>query len=399
MSLIPRVQPVGQPHIECDETSYTILSTGQRITTNQYGEPLNGDALPQALRFHGFPGVIIRTTGDQHRGMNINGGNTNQTQTVVWEDGPVHDVTIVGGEPSRRAKIGGVAVFDNAGDLRIQNITLTNRATTAAPFIVNVNGRVGTMRLYRINFMPQDPSAWNGKGMKWNIRGHGVARWDCRRLNFHKAVEHGAYIDNHQGDSYFVKCTGSDIGITLLQIVNRQESGPAAFGDLVIKNCVARNIHGLGGSDYSIVGNGEGTVWFIRNKSFGASSGSQGAFVHWTDHGHGAYLTPTGFSTSRLIIVDFDANHPNADRDHMLISGVQDVIIADWDIRGNKAAMHTNYNGGGGIDNGTFGLYTWLKYPPSRWPGWHAATKIKERGNVLSDNQIDDLEYIRGKGS
>ncbi|MCV0439711.1 MAG: hypothetical protein K5880_13880 [Hydrogenophaga sp.] len=400
--LVPRRETNAQPDIIVTGNSYTIVSTGQTITKNQYNQPLNGDALAQAIRFHGFPGVVLHVSGNQHKGMLLNGTNPNQTHTVTWQGQDVDDVTIIGIEPNRAMKIGGVTVFNKMGDFKIQNATLMNSGGAFAPLLVNMNGIAGFIRLYDINFLPKDPTAWQGKGMKWNIRGHGVARWDCRNLNFHEAVEHGAYIDNHQGKSWFINCRGSGMGRTMLQLTNRKQSGPSAFGDLIIKNCVAMNNYGQGGSDYTIVGNGPGTVWFINNKSFGAASGSHGAFVHWTDFGHGAYLTEGGHSTGRLIILNFEVDHPNADRDHVAITGCDEAIMANWDISGNKTALRLQgqFGGGNNMDLDKFGLYSWNQYTPSQNPGWKSWKKVKDdsTGQWLSDPEIDDLEYIRGGG-
>ncbi len=400
--LISRRVRVGQPDIIVTATSYTIVSTGQTITKNQYNQPFDGDALAQALRFHGFPGVVVHFSGNQHRGLKLNSNNPNQTHSVIWQGQDVKDFTILGTEPNRNAKIGDVFVFDKTGDFHIENATIMNHGGSFAPVLVSMNGIAGYIKLYDINFLPMDPAAWQGKGMKWNVRGHGVAGWDLRNVNFHKAVEHGAYIDNHQGKSYFINCRGSEMGRTMLQITNRKQSGPSAYGDLVIRNCVAMNNKGDGGSDYTIVGNGNGTVWFVNNKSFGATTGSQGAFTHWTDFGHGAYLTEGGHSTARLIIVNFEANHPNADRDHMAITGCDEAIMVNWDITGNKTALRLQgqFGGGNNMDLDKFGLYNYKQSTPSQHAGWKSWKKVRDdsTGQWLSDAEIDELEYIRGRG-
>lgn len=393
--LIPQRETLVNPHILVYQDRYEIVSTGKVVTTDQYGNPLSGNALAQALRFHGFPGVVVLTHGNQYKGLQLNGGNPNGTRSVIWENGNVRDITILGGEPGKAASILGVGLFDGMGDLRIENATLMNAGVSKAPLLVNMNGIVGKIKLYDLKFLPEDPKAWFGKGMKWNFRGHGVAGWDCRNLQFHKALEHGGYVDNHQGDSYFINCRGSEMGRTLLQITNRAESGPSAYGDLVIKGCEARDNEGDGGSDYTIVGNGDGTIWFMNNTSYGNANGSQGAFVHWTDHGHGAYLTESGHSSQRLIMMNFVTKHSNADRDHVAIAGVKDVIIAGWDITGNRTAMHFNSQFGGGIDNGSVGLYTWNRGKPSEWSGWRTSIKVKKAGQILSDQDINKLEYLR----
>lgn len=396
---IPARETIDSPHIIVSGNSYTIVQTGEKVTATEGGTLFNGDALANALRFHGFPGVVVLVYGNQHMGMKLNGTNPNLKNTVAWEGQNVRDINIMGGEPDKAAQIGDVGVYDKTGNVRIQNATIMNHRGSFAPLLVMKQGVVGNMRLYDIDFMPMDPGAWQGNGMKWNIRGHGAAQWDCRNIKFHKALEHGGYIDNHQGDSYFTRCYGESMGRTLLQFTNRKESGPSAYGDLVIKRCVARYNKGNGGSDFTIVGNGDGTVWFANNTSIGHADGSHGAFTHWTDFGHGAYLTSGGHSTRRLIIVNFTVNHPNADRDHVSITGCDNALMSKWDITGNKTALELNGNFGGGnhMNEGAFRLHT-RKIAPSQSPGWKSWKKVRDQitGKWLSDTEIDELKYIRG---
>lgn len=404
MNLVPNRVPTGQTHILCEQSKYTILSTGQVITRGQWGLPFDGNALAHALRFHGFPGVVVRARGNHHRGLSLNNPNGNLVETVKWTTGNVGNITIIGDEPDLGTRIGSIGCFNNTGDVRIEKLTLMNPGTSTCPFIVGQNTIVGRMLLYDLQFLPMDPHAWQGKGMKWNIRGNGVARkWDCRNLKFHKAVEHGAYTDNHLEDSYFVKCVGSDMGRTLLQLANRAQSGPASQGVLVVSQCVSNNggTGGDGGSDFTIVGNGEGTIYFLNNKSFGSR---QGSLVHWTDQGHGVYLTQNGFSSSSLIINDFEVNCPNADRDHVSISGVEDVIVSDWNITGNRTAIGLDSKFGGNIKNGSVALATNGK-PPTQEPGWNTPKKMTkgiwsngvwQSTHILSDQEIDALVSARG---
>lgn len=389
---IPDQGDHGSPHILCEQGQYTVLNTGLVVTKGLWGQPFDGDALAHALRFHGFDGVVVAVRGDQFRGLGINNQNGNLINSVKWTTGNVSNITLFGDTPDRTAKIGTVAVFNKTGDLRVENFTLTNPGGSYCPFIVNANGLVGNMKLYDINFLPQDPTAWQGHGMKWNVRCEGVAEsYDLRKLVFHGALEHGLYIDNHLADSFCLNCTGGGMGRTFMQWTNRSQSGPASKGVLVVAHCIATGVGGQGGSDFTFVGNGESPIYFVGNKSIDSV---QGSFVHWTDKGHGVYLTSNGYSSSELIIHDFEVNCPSADREHMAIAGVENVIISDWDITGNKPALVLNSPNGGGINNGTVGLYS--KIPPSQSPGWKAYQKVKLGKSVLSDEQIDALAYNRG---
>lgn len=402
---------INAPHIICDSTSYTLVSNGQKYTKDNFGKPLNGNALAQAIRVHGFAlfsqfgEVIVETHGDQYRGMLYNGTNPNMTHTVTWgSNGPVRNVKIIGGEASRAAKIGGVGVFNHAGDLLIQNATIMNDAGAFAPFLVNQNGIAGYMQLFDINIEPKDPTAWQGNGMKWGIRGHGCARWNLQNVKFWKALEHNGYFDNCQGTSYFMSCLGGGTGRTMFQFTNRQESGPSAFGDLIVKGCESYNVGGQGGSDFTFAGIGPGTLWFFDNKSIGAPTGSHGSFVCWSDKGHGLYVNKNGFSTGGLIIRNFIVNHPNADRDHMAIAGVEKVVITNWNVTGNKTAIALNNKGTGNIDNGSVGLYVKGGVPPSQWSGWNSNVKMTkynpqtDKKTILTNAQIDALAYDRDNG-
>lgn len=392
--LIPNREDIGTPHIVCRPDDYTITATGEVVKKDQYGRAFDGTALAQAIRLHGFPGVIVETHGDQHEGLDLNATNPNRTKSVIWKNGgDVRDVTIIGGEANRAARIGNVNFYDKVGDIRIENVTLLNSGPSFCPVLMRSNSLGGFFRLYDIDFLPRDINKWNGKGMKWNIRSHGVARWDLRSLNFHKAIEHGAYIDNHQGDSYVENCKGSEMGRTLLQFTNRKTSGPEAFGDLVIARCVARDILGDGGSDFTVAGNGEGTVWFLSNKSYGAKTGSQGALVHYGDEAHGIYETKNGFASKRVIMYNFQCDHPNANRDHVALTGAEENIIINPMIKGNRTAIALDTRFGGPIENDKVGLFFSKKSRPSQATGWQAARKVVKDGVTLDDEAVDAMYY------
>lgn len=398
--ITPR-QPIAKPHIIVDDNSYTIVATGKTVTTTHYGTPLAGDALAQAIRLHGFPGVCVEVHGNQYKGMEYNGPNRNYTHTVTWATGPVKDVTIIGGPINRAAKIGTVTVHNGAGDLRIQNATVQNHSSGYSPFLVAMNGIAGCMRLYEVNIEPQDPNAWGGKGMKWGIRGHGCAQWDIRNINFAPAVEHNMYLDNCQGTSYFVNCKGGNTGRTMFQITNRKVSGPTAFGDIIVKGCESRNVWSQGGSDFTFAGIGEGTIYFMDNKSYGSTNGSHGAFVCWSDAGHGLYLNENGYTTGGLVIRNFIVDHPNADRDHIAIAGVEHAILANWQVKGNRTALLLNSKYGGKIDNGYVGLYTRDGSLPSQSAGWQASNKVgkynfvTQQTKIFTNAEIDAMQYTR----
>lgn len=403
MSIEIPVRPtIGNPDIICDRNSYTIVATNQVVTTNGDHTQIDGTALAQSIRYYGFPifqekGEVVVLVRDNQAGARFNDTNLNRAATVNWGvNGPVRNIVVVGED--RAIKVDGFQMFDKTGDVRIQNLTLNNPGGSFCPFIVNSQGTAGLMRLFDITFAAMDPTSWQGHGMKWNIRGHGSAQWHLENLLFHEAQEHGAYIDNHQGDSYMLACLGAKLGRTFCQWTNRSSSGPTAFGDLVIKDCEARDCKGDGGSDYTIVGNGEGAVLIDSCKSFGNAAGSQGALVHWTDVGHGAYLTADGYGTGGFTLRNFESDHPNADRTHVAIDGVRNVRISNWKIKGNKTAIQLNNISTSRPDNGSVGLSLRdQSILPSQWSGWQAAKKIQRfnpaKVNVtLTPAEIDAMQ-------
>lgn len=401
--IIPPRPSIGIPDIICNNNSYTIVSLNKTVTTNADGSPLDGTGLAQSIRYYGHSifqqkgEVVVLVTADQD-GARFNDTNLNRVNTINWgAGGPVRNVVVIGQDRNIKVR-GGVSIFNKTGDIRFENITLTNAAATFAPFMVNAKALVGMMRLFDVTFLPEDPTAWNGHGMKWNIRAQGQAQWALEGLLFNEAQEHGAYIDNHQGDSWMLNCKGARLGRTFCQWTNRATSGPTAFGDLVIKDCEARDCKGDGGSDYTIVGNGEGAVLIDNCSSIGSPAGSQGALVHWTDAGHGAYLTPDGFSSGGLTIRNFTCDHPNANRTHLQIDGARSVRISNWNIKGNKTAIQLNSQNTARPDNGSVGLLLRdPSIPPSQWSGWQALRKIERYNNhqsnqTLSNAQIDALQ-------
>ena len=391
--VIPPRPTIGSPDIVCENNSYTIVATNKTITTNADGSLLDGTGLAQSLRYYGAQivqakgEVVVLVRADQG-GARFNDTNLNRVATINWgAAGPVRNVIVVGEDKSIEIR-GGLSMFDHTGDVRIENLTLTNSAASFAPFMVNAHALVGLMRLFNIDFVPEDPAAWNGKGMKWNVRAQGQAQWHMESLLFWGAQEHGAYIDNHQGDSYMWKCKGTGMGRTFCQWTNRAQSGPSAFGDLVLKECEARDIKGDGGSDYTIVGNGPGQVLVDACKSFGKSTGSQGAFVHWTDAGHGAYLTPDGYSSGGLVIRNFECDHPNADRAHVQIDGARNVRLTNWKIKGNKIGIQLNNYNTARPDNGSVGLLLRDGSIASQWSGWQVSKKIQRFNKLINQNQL-----------
>ena len=156
---IPPRPSFGQPNIICEANSYTIVSTNQTITTNSDGSPINGTALAQALRYYGAAieaanGEVVALVRADQDGIKVNDTNLHLNNVVNWGGaGPVRNIVIVGEDKNLKLR-NSTSIFNNTGNMRFQNLTLTNNANVFCPFIVNSNSVVGLMRLFDINFMP-----------------------------------------------------------------------------------------------------------------------------------------------------------------------------------------------------------------------------------------------------
>jgi hypothetical protein len=387
-----------------EQNKVTDLRTSKTWTSFPNGSSFNGYELAYTMNKLANPGDAIGVNGS-FESLSIGGGNTNQKRTVVWQNGPVHDLEIIGVAPDRASRIRGIQFIGDKGgadNIRFQNLTVANPGGSFAPIRTYKNFLFGLLRFYDITLEALDPGAWKGNGMKWGIRGHGPAQWDIRYMLCPKAQEHSVYADNLQGDSYFMYIDALNNGRTGIQLTNRGTSGPTGFGNVLLKKVSVRgnDKRSGGGSDITIVGQ-HGHVHILDCESIGDPNKSSGALVAWSDKGHGWWPDDHGFTTTKLTLENFRAVHPNADRDHVMLSGIgRAAIKGTFDVTGNKTALSLGGNKylGGGVETGSFRLG--LPDPKSQNPGWNAWRKIKQwkknsDGQVnmsyLTDAEIDQL--------
>jgi hypothetical protein len=332
--------------------------------------------------------------------VEIGGGPSNQRSTVYWPNNQtIRDIEIIGLDPNRTNEIGTVAFNETMGgaeDILFQNLTIKG---TERPVSTNMNHMFGKLKFYDISLKSSDPSAYQGRGLKWGFRGHGLAQWDLRYVDVPMTEEHGCYFDNIQGNSRFIEVTVHKPGRTGFQVVNRPNSGPSGFGMLQFYKCrvLGADVWAGGGSDFTIAGH-LGVVKLIDCESIGNPNKSSGAIVVWTDDDPkkgGAYLNKNGYSTKKIIIQNFTSLHNKADRDHVQIAGCEKVVLDEFDITGNKTAISLGWKDSGGIQNGSYKVK--VACPFAAYEGFNSWEKMRwynyntNQSFWLDDEEINDF--------
>jgi hypothetical protein len=326
---------------------------------------------------------------------------------------------------------GGVA------DAWFEGLAIT--ATGAAAVLVPVDDTFGKLRIYDCTLGPENLQGYQGLGWNWGIRSHGFGTYDFRDVVFAPVLEHAIYLDALQGDSYFIDVVHTESTRTAIQIVARAyecpfaeperaqclaeyefgfvEPRPPSTGTLLIENLSVGRLWGAGGSAVSIAGHLGDIV--IRDLSMVSTNPSHGAVVVYTDGIHGAHLrrNPRGqlYSNGAVYLEDFTIDLAAADRDLILLSGARQVHIPEATLLASPGWK------GMGLD-GSFQLYSfqdevvvidgvlqrftgtvplvhaprfYLRPPLSQNPLWQVPVKILDRGLVLTDDQIDALNFFR----
>ena len=294
-------------------------------------------------------GVTIVVVGQVLRGLDVGGpsGYQNKDNCGYWRKRPIERLTIVGN--GERSAIGPLRFWDGLNgvdSITIKALRIINEPNEFAPIRTAMNEVHGHITIEGCTIHGSGTN-WNGLGMKWGVRGHGPAKWTIKDVFVEPAQEHSLYIDNPQGNTLIDRVTGGGNGRTFIQITNRPTSGPSQSGDIMVSNCLCRDINddGGGGSDYTFVG----CVGTLTVKDCTSYNTTNGALVCWTDTHNGTY--PIGdhldYSFKNVVIQNFTASSRRASRPMIALSGVfvGKIIDAKIDTPGIKYRLGGPYGG------------------------------------------------------
>ncbi|MFG0318303.1 MAG: hypothetical protein ACF8XB_13590 [Planctomycetota bacterium JB042] len=401
----PPVAPLGAAKIHVHPNGFRV-GRGPFVPEAEY-PLLRAIAAAEALHVADPATVVLEVHGaiPAPLGQQIGGGAAGlKPYRVAWKAAPI-DVAVRGATGPYSDSIPGFVLLkdltDGTGTTGVLRFRVENLAIRGTPFghsvVSTPNGlppTLGdsvypTLQIYGCRIEKGDGQP------NWGARLHGRARFDFRDNHFSYMAEHSAYIDSPQGDSYFLRNTTSGSTRTMLQVVNRSTAnpGPSGHGLLLVEGNLATNVDGSGGSDFTVAGH-LGTVIFRKNVSYqgAGQSGSQGSIVVYTDASprHGAHLDDAGFSTTKVIVQGHTVVAPDADRDHVMLSGAATVEIRDgFLVVGSRTAFHFDSEYGGPVKNGSECFVT--AGPASSHPGFMSALKVRRSKVVLSPMQIDAL--------
>lgn len=324
------------------------LPTGVKLNKPATG---NWNALATAMK-NASPGDRIGFRG-VHNGLKIAFGSPWSVDLVKWANNqPVSDLEVYGLDST--AKIQGTIAFGNQYGLpkNLKFHSYTHVASSQAAYIANMHtGPYLGMEFEDILF---ECPAVNGKPLnKWIFRFHGNVQFNIKGCEQQSQnIEHFVYADNVPGDSSVQDCTAYKNGRTMVQIVNRKESGPSGFGTILLKNLTAvENGITEGASAYTCAGH-QGD-FIVENCSTIGSRG--GALVTWFEGPNpamtppklGAYLDVDGYAIQNVKITggSFD-NLSHGDRDAIMLSAARSVDVGPTDVKSNKSAIHFDHQQG-----------------------------------------------------
>lgn len=388
------------------EPGKVILPTGTIITTDKYGNPLKYELAEAIRRSEKYSVHTIYCKGVL-KGAQIGDGDPNKPFVAKWK-GPIVDLIITSLDPNNPATIQAPSIW---GDYRlgsgVDHLLFSNLIFATEPYTAGGSSKYGLLvaqgswqgliGVHDCRWVATNPNDWQGYGIMWQIRGHGRARWDIKRNKFIRCQEHAIYLDSVGADQLghtFItdnECFGP-CGRTMLQLCNRKDvaagGGPESGGNVFIYRNKAQVANYGGGSALTVAGH-SGSVYVDDLEV----TGTTGAIAFWSDAGKGLYLNANGYTCDYAYFNNIRINMPQADRSHIMISGVEKVQFDSFEIVGNKVAIELDSRYGGPIKNGIVQIA--VPNPVSAYQGFKAYRKVMKNQINLTDAQIDaQLKYF-----
>lgn len=372
-----------------------VLNTKSNV---KYKKPTSGNWNGVALAMNlADERETIGVTGS-HTAPSIGVGNASGAHTVKWPEGPVHSLKVYGLDESAQL-VGGLALGDDYGgcpyDLKF--IDLKWKVTGQSAVLAYMNtGPYSELVFKNITFDTSATNPSNGVPVcKWVFRFHGRSQFrieNCHQT--HQNQEHFVYADNVQGDSLVKNCTAVRNGRTMVQIVNRKDSGVSGFGTVTVENCLAID---SGITEQASAFTCAGHMGHVIFKGCKTQNAYGGGLVNWFEPADpskgklGAWKNANGYSTNKVSVLDCEWHGPNQDRDAMMISMAEEV-----ELDGNKI-VKSNHDGlrlhhQQSIGNGSV---KFLSPNPSQGV-WNCVRKVvvgwdKNNLKVLTDAEIDAM--------
>lgn len=396
------------PHILVEPGKLT-LPDGRVITRDKFNQPLRYELI-EAIKY----ALQVRCKDILCKGVvnggNIGGGDPNHLDCVMWPV-PINGLVIQSADRNAQATI---VQLNLLGDIRrasgetgirkimFKNLILSNthwtttNSSSRSAVLSYSDSWLGLIGFHDNTFVAADPNAFNGDGMMWGIRGNGRARWDIRRNKFPRMKEHKGYFDSvgadNGGPTYITDNEAlGPTGRTEWQFVNRQDpnngGGPTSGGSIYIqRNKCWVDGHGGGGAAITVAGH-TGQVYIEENDIL--AENQESGITIYSDLAHGIWKNANGFSTTYARLISNKILGKNLDRAAMALSGIEELIIDEFDVTANKAAIDLWNNNGGPIDNGKVIITAGYPNKLSSYTGFKTPVKMKYKNVVLNDAQCD----------
>lgn len=354
---LPRVSPQKKftPNVQVPReircTPGRVDVPGQKLRSGvQRGPTKAVNPIAEALTLAG-PGTVIRLEPGDYPPFTI-GLQSHSPANAATRGGAPGNPIVIEGAPGVRI-IG--AEGDAIGiDQRVPNGWITFRRITIVPgrrsgvlFYQRKDGQLHQGYSFEDCHIlgAWDPETGKGKRTKWGLWGQMVA--DFRFVGLEQPArieniseEHAFYLQNVQGSILIENVYARDLGRTFCQFTARVGDGPAARGDVVVRDCVVEDAciaqaDGYkGGSAFTLCGRMQGSFLFEHNVyragfrperarfTMPGQPYGTGAFTAWEEGRAGR--------TDTLVLRDneFDFAPGCGDRPVVSIGGCTNVLIA-----------------------------------------------------------------------